>query len=46
MEEATFHHINKDTWKLDGTEARWTAHIRNKEEDYGRDGLVVLTVVT
>ena len=42
-EEVTFHHMNKYTWKLDGIEARWTAHIR---EDYGRDGLVVLTVVT
>ena len=45
-EEVTFNHMNEDTWKFDGIEARWTAHIRNREVDYGRDGLVVLTVVT
>ena len=39
-----FDHMNSSTWKLDdGINGRWKDH---KREDYGRDGLVVLTVVT
>ena len=40
----TFNHMNRTTWKLDkGINSRFAAHSRT---DYGRDGLVVLTVVT
>ena len=39
-----FDHMNPATWKLDnGINSRCRAH---KREGYGRDGLVVLTVVT
>ena len=39
-----FDHMNKDTWKLDGgINSRCRCH---REGGYGRDGLVVLTVVT
>ena len=39
-----FDHMKSSTWKLDGgINGRWNDH---KREDYGRDGLVVLTVVT
>ena len=39
-----FNHMKSDTWKLsDGISKRFKKH---RDEDYGRDGLVVLTTVT
>ena len=39
-----FDHMKSGTWKMDnGINSRWKDH---KRTDYGRDGLVVLTVVT
>ena len=44
MRNRTFNHMDRNTWKLDGgINSRCKTH---KEGDYGRDGLVVLTVVT
>ena len=41
---AQFDHMDSSTWRLDnGINGRWNVH---KDTDYGRDGLVVLTVVT
>ena len=43
-EDRKFNHMNRDTWKLDnGINGRFRDH---REHGYGRDGLVVLTVVT
>ena len=40
----TFDHMNRTTWRLDdGINSRFRYH---KKKGYGRDGLVVLTVVT
>ena len=40
----TFDHMNRTTWRLDdGINSRFRCH---KDAGYGRDGLVVLTVVT
>ena len=40
----TFNHMNRTTWRLDGgINNRFRCH---KDKGYGRDGLVVLTVVT
>ena len=38
-----FHPLKHHTWKKNGISSRWHDH---KHEDYGRDGLVVLGVVT
>ena len=38
----TFNHMKKSTWRLDGVSGRWSIH---RKAGYGRDGLVVLTVV-
>ena len=39
-----FDHMDPATWKFDGgINGRWKAH---KDRGYGRDGLIVLTVVT
>ena len=44
MKNRTFDHMNKATWKLDGgINSRWKTH---RDGGYGRDGLIVLTVVT
>ena len=40
----SFDHMNRATWKLDdGINGGWRSH---RDTEYGRDGLVVLTVVT
>jgi len=38
-----FDSMNPNTWKLSGISSRWHHH---RQEDYGRNGMVVLTVVT
>ena len=38
-----FDAMNPNTWKKSGISSRWCHH---KQEDYGRNGMVVLTVVT
>ena len=38
-----FDAMNPNTWKKDGIRSRWCHH---KHQDYGKNGMVVLTVVT
>ena len=38
-----FDTMNPNTWRKEGIRSRWCHH---KQEDYGRNGMVVLTVVT
>ena len=38
-----FDAMNPNTWRKEGIRSRWCHH---KQEDYGRNGMVVLTVVT
>ena len=38
-----FDSMNPNTWRVSGISSRWRHH---KQEDYGRNGMVVLTVVT
>ena len=41
-----FNHMDRNTWKLDnGINQRFRVH-KDSDDGYGRDGLVVLTVVT
>ena len=38
-----FDAMNRNTWRKSGISSRWCRH---RQEDYGRNGMVVLTVVT
>ena len=38
-----FDHMDTNTWKKNGIGSRWATH---KKEEYGRDGLIVLTAIS